>query len=82
MVTSVQILGSGCKNCKQLFTRTEEVLKELGKDAAVEKIEDMARIMSFGVMVTPALVVDGKLAFSGFVPSKEQIKKYLLQVGA
>jgi small redox-active disulfide protein 2 len=76
----IQVLGTGCKNCKLLFTRTEEVLKELGKEAGVEKIEDMARIMSFGVMATPALVVDGKLAFSGFVPSKEQIKKYLLQM--
>jgi len=76
----IQVLGTGCKNCKLLFTRTEEVLKELGKEAGVEKIEDMARIMSFGVMATPALVVDGKLAFSGLVPSKEQIKKYLLQM--
>ena len=79
-MAGIQVLGTGCKNCKLLFTRTEEVLKELGKEAGVEKIEDMARIMSFGVMATPALVVDGKLAFSGFVPSKEQIKKYLLQM--
>ena len=82
MLLNVQILGSGCKNCQLLFTRTQEILQELGKEASVEKIEDMARIMSFGVMVTPALVVDGKLAFSGFVPSKEQIRKYLLQVGS
>jgi len=76
----IQVLGSGCKNCKLLFSRVEESLKELGIEADLEKVEDMAKILSFGVMSTPALVVDGTVAFSGHVPSKDQIKKNLVEL--
>lgn len=73
----IKILGSGCSSCNDLLKRTEQAVKELGVEASFEKVTDMKQIMSFGVMKTPALVVDGKVKASGRVPSVEDIKKLL-----
>lgn len=73
----VKILGTGCKNCKNLEANAKEAIKELGLDATVEKVEDMKGIMSYGVMRTPALVVDEKVKVMGRVPKVEEIKEIL-----
>lgn len=73
----IKVLGSGCANCKKLESNTREAVKELGIDATIEKVEDFKDIMAYGVMKTPALVVDEKVKVMGRVPSVEDIKKYL-----
>lgn len=73
----VKVLGTGCKNCKNLEANAKEAIEELGLDATVEKVEDMKGIMSYGVMRTPALVVDEKVKVMGRVPKVEEIKEIL-----
>jgi small redox-active disulfide protein 2 len=73
----IQILGPGCYNCRLLTEKTEKAARELGLDYELEKIEDFDKIMSFGVMATPALVVDGQVKLSGFVPHASTIKELL-----
>jgi small redox-active disulfide protein 2 len=73
----IKILGSGCSNCKKLYDNVKEAVKELGIDATVEKIEDFKEIMAYGVMKTPALVVNDKVKVMGRVLKVEDIKKYL-----
>lgn len=72
----IKILGSGCQKCKATFKVVEEVAKENGFSGKIEKFEDMSAIISYGVMSTPAVVVDGKVVFSGGVPDKEQIRSW------
>jgi len=73
----IKILGSGCSNCKKLEANTKEAVKELGIEATIEKVEDFKEIMAYGVMQTPALVVDEKVKVVGRVLSAEDIKQYL-----
>lgn len=73
----VKVLGTGCKNCKNLEANAKEAIKELGIDATVEKVEDMKGIMAYGVMRTPALVVNEKVKIMGRVPKVEEIKEIL-----
>ena len=73
----IQVLGPGCPNCEKLAAATKEAVYSLGIEAEVEKVTDFQKIMSFGVMMTPALVVDGVVRVSGKVPSVEEIKKLL-----
>jgi small redox-active disulfide protein 2 len=73
----IKILGSGCTKCKSLEKVTREVVEEMKLDANVTKVEDIMEIMSFGVMTTPALVVDGKVLLKGRVPSASEIKQLL-----
>ena len=74
---NIKILGSGCKNCKKLEETTKQAVKELGIKAEIEKVEDFKKIMEYGVMQTPALVVDEDVKFSGRVPKVDDIKEYL-----
>jgi small redox-active disulfide protein 2 len=74
----IQILGAGCPKCKKLAKNTEAVAKELGIEFEIEKITNINEIMSFGVMMTPALAVDGEVKAFGKVPSPDGIKKMLL----
>jgi len=74
---NIKILGSGCKNCTKLHENAEAAAKELGLDVEFEKVTDFKDIVSYGVMKTPGLVVDGELKLSGRVPSKDEIKKIL-----
>jgi len=73
----IQILGTGCPKCTKLAENTEAAAKELGLDYSIEKVTKLEEIMAFGVMVTPALVVDGKVKIVGKVPSPAQIQRML-----
>jgi small redox-active disulfide protein 2 len=73
----IQILGTGCPKCKKLTENAEEAAKQLDLEFEVEKVTDINEMMKFGVMVTPALVVDGEVKVVGKVPSAEQIKQML-----
>lgn len=73
----IQILGTGCPKCKKLAELTEQATKELGIEYELEKVTKINDIMKFGVMVTPALVVDGQLKVAGRVPDVEQLKEML-----
>jgi small redox-active disulfide protein 2 len=74
----IKVLGPGCPKCKNLENLTREVVTENNIDATVEKVDDIMKIMEYGIMRTPGLVIDGKVMFSGMVPSKEELKKYIL----
>ncbi|TSA38106.1 MAG: thioredoxin family protein [Porphyromonadaceae bacterium] len=73
----IKILGTGCSKCKSLEKVTREVVEEQKIDATITKVEDIVEIMSFGIMTTPALVVDGKVLLKGRVPSANEIKQLL-----
>jgi small redox-active disulfide protein 2 len=73
----IQILGSGCAKCRALAAVAEQAANDLGLEYEVEKVTDVARYADFGVMFTPALVVDGVLKSSGKVPSLADAKKLL-----
>lgn len=74
---SVKVLGGGCKKCNQLEEATKAALAELGMDTNVGHVRDYAEIASYGVMSTPALVVDGKVVSSGKVLSQEEVAAIL-----
>lgn len=73
----IKILGTGCQKCKTLEKITREVVEQNGIDANVTKVEDIYQIMKYGIMTTPALVVDEKVEIKGRIPSAEEIKKVL-----
>jgi len=73
----IQILGTGCPKCKQLAEITEKTAKEIGIDFQLEKITDLEQIMAFGVMMTPALAIDGEVKTMGKIPSADELKKIL-----
>jgi small redox-active disulfide protein 2 len=73
----IQVLGPGCAKCTKLMDTATTAAKELGLDCEIEKISDLNQIMSFGVMMTPGLVVDGEVKSVGKVPSLEEMKKML-----
>ncbi|MEA5114616.1 MAG: thioredoxin family protein [Geobacteraceae bacterium] len=73
----IEILGSGCAKCKKLYENTLEAVRESGKEAEVTKVEDIKKIMEYGVMSTPAIVVDGVVKASGKLLSPKEIKVFL-----
>lgn len=73
----IQILGSGCAKCRSLTAITEQAARDLGLEYDLEKVTDVKRYPDFGVMFTPALVVDGVVRLSGKVPSLDEAKKLL-----
>jgi len=73
----LQILGTGCPKCKKLSELTEEAARELGIEYELEKVTAVKDIMSFGVMVTPALAVDGEVKVAGRVPSIDELKRMI-----
>lgn len=73
----IKILGPGCPKCKTLDKITREVVEKNGINAKITKVEDIMEIMKYGVMSTPALVVDEKVLVKGRVPSSEEIKQLL-----
>ena len=73
----IKVLGSGCPNCKRLEKNVREAAIALGIDANITKVTDYSEIVSYGVMRTPALVVDGEVLISGQVPSPERLQEYL-----
>jgi small redox-active disulfide protein 2 len=76
-MTRIQVLGPGCAKCKVLFEHAESAAKELGLEYEIEKVTDIDTILAYGVMMTPALVVDGKVRLSGRVPTTAQLKEVL-----
>ena len=73
----IKVLGPGCANCKKLEENTKKAVEALGIDATIEKVTDFKDMMAYGVMKTPALVVDGQVKIMGRVPSSDEIKEYL-----
>ena len=73
----IQILGTGCAKCNSLTMATEKAAQALNLPYELEKVTDLKQIMAFGVILTPALVVDGKVKVSGKVPSVDEIKTML-----
>ena len=73
----IEILGTGCLKCKQLTANAEGAVKAAGIEAEVVKVTDIDKITNYGVMMTPALVVDGAVVSSGKLLSKDEIKKIL-----
>jgi small redox-active disulfide protein 2 len=77
IAVTVKVLGPGCKNCQALEKVTREALADLGLSADVEKVEDDAAIAGYGVMRTPALVVDEQVVLSGHVPTAARVRELL-----
>ncbi|MFH1507016.1 MAG: thioredoxin family protein [Candidatus Omnitrophota bacterium] len=73
----IEILGMGCPKCKMLYENAKKAAEEKGIQAEIVKVEDMDRIVEYGVMMTPALVVNGEVKSSGKVLSTEEIKEWL-----
>ena len=71
----IKVMGPGCKNCETLYNRVQEVIKEKGVEANVEKVTDMNEITNAGVLMTPGLVIDNEVKISGKVPSKDEISE-------
>lgn len=82
MKTRLQVLGTGCPKCKLLTEHAERAARELGLDYELEKVTDVEKILAFGVVATPALVVDGEIRLFGHVPSTAKLKELLAGVGA
>jgi small redox-active disulfide protein 2 len=74
----IKVLGSGCDKCKKLEANVKEAVSALGIEATVEKVEDFKAIMAYGVMQTPALVIDEKVKSVGKILSVEDVKKHLV----
>ena len=74
---NIKVLGTGCANCKTTLKLIDEAAKKSGVDVELEKVEDLAEIMGFGVLSTPGVVVDGKVVHSGGIPTKDSINSWL-----
>ncbi len=74
----IQVLGTGCTKCKNLYEAATKAVQELGTDATVEKVQDIQKIMAFEILMTPGLVIDGVVKTAGRVPNAEEIKKLIL----
>ena len=77
-MTKLQVLGTGCAKCTKLAEMTEAAARELGMDYTLEKVTDITAIMQMGVMMTPALAVNGQVKVTGRVPSSDEIKKIIV----
>ena len=73
----IEILGAGCPKCKKVAKNAEEAVKTLGSDAEIVKVEKIEDIMNYGIMMTPALAIDGDVKISGKVPSPKQIAEWI-----
>ena len=73
----IEILGTGCPKCKKTMANAEAAVEELGIEAGIVKVEKIEDIMNYGVMVTPALAIDGEVKAAGRIPKVEEIKDWL-----
>jgi len=73
----IEVLGTGCPKCHKTKQNIEAALSELGKEADITQVKDLKSIAGYGVMVTPALVIDGEVKVAGRVPTVDQIKMFL-----
>jgi len=78
-MTKIEILGTGCAKCKRLFANVEQAVKELNLTAEVVKVEDLDAIVESGVMLTPALLINGEVVTEGRVPDVNEIKSMLTE---
>ena len=78
----IKVLGPGCARCFELERRTRRAVEALGIDARVEKVTDIREMISFRIMATPGLVIDGKVKSAGRVPSAEEIKSWIREAAA
>ncbi len=76
---NIKVLGPGCANCRTTAKLIEEVAKEYGEDIQLEKVEAIKDIVSFGILSTPGVIVDGKIVHSGGIPPKDKIKQWFMQ---
>ncbi len=74
---NIKVLGSGCANCNTTLKLIEEIAQVRGVAVELEKVEDMAAILGYGVMSTPGVVVDGKVVHAGGVPDRKKIESWL-----
>ena len=77
----IQVLGMGCPKCKQVAENAQEAIRALGVEAEVVKVQDIQEIMQFGVMVTPALAIDGEVKVAGKVPKASEITRWIQDAG-
>jgi len=75
----IEILGSGCAKCNKLKELVEKIVNENGINAEITKVEDIIKILDYGVMITPGLVVDGDVKIAGKIPSEDKVKEWLTQ---
>ncbi|MGZ3536004.1 MAG: thioredoxin family protein [Thermodesulfobacteriota bacterium] len=73
----IEVLGMGCANCNRLYQNAVEAAKQSGKEVEITKVEDIKAIMGYGVMSTPALVIDGVVKTTGKIPKVEEIKGWI-----
>jgi small redox-active disulfide protein 2 len=74
----IQVLGTGCTKCKTLYETVNKAVQETGVDAMVEKVEDIQKIMSYNILMTPGLVIDGYVKAAGRIPNLDEIKRLIL----
>ena len=77
MAINIKVLGTGCPKCNSLEKLTRKAVIESGIVAEIEKVEDIMKIMEYGIMKTPALVINGEVKISGRLPSEKELKEYL-----
>jgi len=77
----IEILGTGCARCKDLYDRVKKVVEETQTTATITKVEDITEIMNYGIMTTPAVVIDGKIISQGSIPKESEIKEWLSKDG-
>ena len=75
---NIKVLGSGCANCKRTLALIEETARARSVDVELEKVEDIGAIMSYGVMSTPGVVIDGKVVHAGGVPDRKTVESWFL----
>jgi len=73
----IEILGTGCPKCKKLNELVEETINDLGVSAEIIKVTDINKMIDYGVMVTPALVIDGEIKVAGKVPNKQEVTQWI-----
>jgi len=73
----IEILGTGCPKCKKLNQLAEEAINELGVSAEIIKVTDINKMIDYGVMVTPALVIDGEVKVAGKIPNKQEVTQWI-----
>lgn len=74
---NVKVLGSGCRNCEVTAKAIAQAAKEAGVEIELEKVTDLAQILSFGILSTPGVVIDGKVVHSGGVPGPDQVRAWI-----
>ena len=73
----IKVLGTGCAKCKTTYEMIEKIVQENQLDATLSKVEDIVELLNYGIMTTPAIVVDGEVKLKGHVPTESEIKKIL-----